>query len=74
MSKIEKVTILEVFTLVIQSLIHILGYNIASAFKRYVKLKFCFRNSLLGTFGAKMWVQVGSKVTKTVIFIIIPAT
>ena len=49
-SNSKKVTILEVFTLVSQSLRHILGNNIASVFRRDWKLKFLLRNSIFGPF------------------------
>ena len=45
--KLQKVTILEVFTLVSQSLSHILGSNITSVFLRDRKFKVCLRNSIL---------------------------
>ena len=43
-------TISDVFTLVCQSLSHILGNNIASVFIRDWKLKFGLRNSIFGPF------------------------
>ena len=54
--------VLEIFSLVSQSLSHILGNNIASVFRRDWKLKFCFRNSIFGPFEAKIWVLVGSRI------------
>ena len=62
-SKIAKSDYLRDFCF-IQSLICILGNNIAFVFLRDWKLKFCSRNSIFGPFGAKMWVQVRSKMTK----------
>ena len=46
-------TILEVFTLISQSLSHILSNNIAFVFLRDWKLKIDLRNSIFGPFGGQ---------------------
>ena len=40
----------------------------ASVFLINWKLKLCLRNSVFGPFGAKMWVQFGSKIARKAIF------
>ena len=63
-------TVLEVFSLVSQSLSHILSNNIVSVFLRDLKLKFCLKNSIPGPFfDQTVGPQVGSKMVKKAIFI-----
>ena len=54
-------TFLELFTLVSQSLSHVLGNNIVSVILRYSKLKFCLRTSILGLLGLKCGSRLGQK-------------
>ena len=63
-------TVLEVFSLVSQSLSHILSNNIVSVFLRDLKLKFCLKNSIpVPFFDQTVGPQVGSKMAKKAIFI-----
>ena len=66
--KEQKVTILELFTLVSQSLSHVLDNIIASVFIMDWKLKFCLRNSISGSFGGQNVVPGLVKNDKNIFF------
>ena len=46
--------------------------NKETVFLRDSKLKFCLKNSIFGTLGAKMWVLVRSKIAKKRLFLYQP--